>query len=260
MHLTVLLRETRTFLKVVQRSTDDWIVTHSPPVLEKLWLRWSSEVHLNFMCQRVLEQVCEPQNSTQCCVSGACACPPNVAPWEVISATYRTVNGGMQACDGRLSEGASLQFGFVFYEIIRFFYIHLYIDSFLIGPFLFTPPPPSWPVPQLEPSQIRLIVYQDCERRGRNVLFDSNTVKRGPEETPIPVSHANFKSSVIYKVPIKVEITCGGFTETQSLSPQVGRNSLLMGRTQKQDQLIQRRIGENTDECDTFSRSRNHNC
>ncbi|KAK2828092.1 hypothetical protein Q5P01_019126 [Channa striata] len=41
----------------------------------------------------------------------------------------------------------------------------------------------SWPLPQLEPSQIRLIVYQDCERRGRNVLFDSNTKKRGTEET-----------------------------------------------------------------------------
>ncbi|KAM3869631.1 folliculin-interacting protein 1 [Diretmus argenteus] len=57
----------------------------------------------------------------------------------------------------------------------------------------FSPPPRcskedpafSWPIPQLEPSQIRLIVYQDCERRGRNVLFDSNTKKRGTEETPI---------------------------------------------------------------------------
>ncbi|CAJ1063451.1 folliculin-interacting protein 1 isoform X1 [Xyrichtys novacula] len=58
----------------------------------------------------------------------------------------------------------------------------------------FSSPPPrcskedpafSWPVPQLEPSQIRLIVYQDCERRGRNVLFDSNAKKRGTEETPI---------------------------------------------------------------------------
>ncbi|XP_029374908.1 folliculin-interacting protein 1 isoform X2 [Echeneis naucrates] len=45
----------------------------------------------------------------------------------------------------------------------------------------------SWPLPQLEPSQIRLIVYQDCERRGRNVLFDSNAKKRGTEETPITV-------------------------------------------------------------------------
>ncbi|KAG7281198.1 hypothetical protein CRUP_022863, partial [Coryphaenoides rupestris] len=42
-----------------------------------------------------------------------------------------------------------------------------------------------WPITQLEPSQIRLIVYQDCERRGRNVLFDSSAKKRGTEETPI---------------------------------------------------------------------------
>uniref|UniRef100_A0A3Q3BNQ7 Folliculin interacting protein 1 n=1 Tax=Kryptolebias marmoratus TaxID=37003 RepID=A0A3Q3BNQ7_KRYMA len=35
-----------------------------------------------------------------------------------------------------------------------------------------------WPFPQLEPSQIRLIVYQDCEKRGRNVLFDSNAKKK----------------------------------------------------------------------------------
>ncbi|XP_024122331.1 folliculin-interacting protein 1 isoform X1 [Oryzias melastigma] len=58
----------------------------------------------------------------------------------------------------------------------------------------FSSPPPrcskedvafSWPLPQLEPSQIRLIVYQDCERRGRNVLFDSNARKKGTEETPV---------------------------------------------------------------------------
>ncbi|XP_058271153.1 folliculin-interacting protein 1 isoform X2 [Hemibagrus wyckioides] len=55
----------------------------------------------------------------------------------------------------------------------------------------FTPPPKcdkdesafsTWPSPELEPSQIRLIVYQDCERRGRNILFDSDTKKRGMEE------------------------------------------------------------------------------
>ncbi|XP_048093397.1 folliculin-interacting protein 1 isoform X2 [Alosa alosa] len=43
----------------------------------------------------------------------------------------------------------------------------------------------SWPAPELEPSQIRLIVYQDCERRGRNVLFDSNTKKRSAEEPQV---------------------------------------------------------------------------
>lgn len=67
----------QTFLKVLERSSDEWIVIHSPPVLGKPWLRWSSEVHLNFMCQRVLEQVCDPQNSSRCCVSGACARPSN---------------------------------------------------------------------------------------------------------------------------------------------------------------------------------------
>ncbi|XP_077182986.1 folliculin-interacting protein 1 isoform X2 [Paroedura picta] len=36
----------------------------------------------------------------------------------------------------------------------------------------------SWPLPEYDPSQIRLIVYQDCERRGRNVLFDSNAKRR----------------------------------------------------------------------------------
>ncbi|XP_055082578.1 folliculin-interacting protein 1 isoform X2 [Periophthalmus magnuspinnatus] len=58
----------------------------------------------------------------------------------------------------------------------------------------FSSPPPrcnkeepafSWSVPQLEPCQIRLLVYQDCERRGRNVLFDSNAKKRGAEDANI---------------------------------------------------------------------------
>ncbi|XP_045896591.1 folliculin-interacting protein 1 isoform X1 [Micropterus dolomieu] len=51
----------------------------------------------------------------------------------------------------------------------------------------------SWPIPQLEPSQIRLIVYQDCERRGRNVLFDSSAKKRGTEETPITSTEGQVK-------------------------------------------------------------------
>lgn len=46
---------------------------------------------------------------------------------------------------------------------------------------------PSWPLPEFDPSQIRLIVYQDCERRGRNVLFDSS-VKRKNEDTSVSVS------------------------------------------------------------------------
>ncbi|XP_069366232.1 folliculin-interacting protein 1 isoform X2 [Paralichthys olivaceus] len=50
-----------------------------------------------------------------------------------------------------------------------------------------------WPLPQLEPSQIRLIVYQDCERRGRNVIFDSNAKKRSTEETPITSTEGQVK-------------------------------------------------------------------
>ncbi|XP_073680837.1 folliculin-interacting protein 1 isoform X2 [Garra rufa] len=44
---------------------------------------------------------------------------------------------------------------------------------------------PSWSSPELEPSQIRLIVYQDCERRGRNVLFDSDARKKSTEDAPV---------------------------------------------------------------------------
>uniref|UniRef100_A0A673IVL3 Folliculin-interacting protein 1-like n=1 Tax=Sinocyclocheilus rhinocerous TaxID=307959 RepID=A0A673IVL3_9TELE len=42
-----------------------------------------------------------------------------------------------------------------------------------------------WSSPELDPSQIRLIVYQDCERRGRNVLFDSDARKRSTEDAPV---------------------------------------------------------------------------
>ncbi|KAH0629765.1 hypothetical protein JD844_012115, partial [Phrynosoma platyrhinos] len=42
----------------------------------------------------------------------------------------------------------------------------------------------SWPLPEFDPSQIRLIVYQDCERRGRNVLFDSSA-KRKTEDSSV---------------------------------------------------------------------------
>ncbi|XP_005376139.1 PREDICTED: folliculin-interacting protein 1 isoform X2 [Chinchilla lanigera] len=42
----------------------------------------------------------------------------------------------------------------------------------------------SWPLSEFDPGQIRLIVYQDCERRGRNVLFDSS-VKRKNEDTSV---------------------------------------------------------------------------
>ncbi|XP_027622374.1 folliculin-interacting protein 2 isoform X2 [Tupaia chinensis] len=37
--------------------------------------------------------------------------------------------------------------------------------------------PHSWPCSELDLSEIRLLVYQDCERRGRQVLFDSKAVQ-----------------------------------------------------------------------------------
>uniref|UniRef100_A0A4W5JYA4 Folliculin interacting protein 1 n=1 Tax=Hucho hucho TaxID=62062 RepID=A0A4W5JYA4_9TELE len=51
----------------------------------------------------------------------------------------------------------------------------------MLHAFVLSPPSlslSSWSSPQLDPSQIRLILYQDCERRGRNVLFDSSAKKR----------------------------------------------------------------------------------
>ncbi|XP_030047461.1 folliculin-interacting protein 2 isoform X2 [Microcaecilia unicolor] len=39
----------------------------------------------------------------------------------------------------------------------------------------------SWPCSEFDLSSIRLIVYQDCERRGRQVLFDSKAVREVEE-------------------------------------------------------------------------------
>ncbi|KAF4076934.1 hypothetical protein AMELA_G00202270 [Ameiurus melas] len=73
---------------------------------------------------------------------------------------------------------------------------------------VFTPPPKcdkdesafgSWPSPQLEPSQIRLIVYQDCERRGRNILFDSDMKKRSIEEASVMKTCADSQAKMFRK-------------------------------------------------------------
>lgn len=53
-------------------------------------------------------------------------------------------------------------------------------------------------------------------------------MKRGPEETPIPVSHANFKSSVIYKVPIKGDHLQGIHRNPESVPS--GREKLPVNR------------------------------
>ncbi|CAI5766615.1 UDENN FNIP1/2-type domain-containing protein [Podarcis lilfordi] len=57
---------------------------------------------------------------------------------------------------------------------------------------------PSWPLPEFDPSQIRLIVYQDCERRGRNVLFDSSA-KRRTEDSSVSKLCSDAQVKVIGK-------------------------------------------------------------
>ncbi|KAM6150548.1 folliculin-interacting protein 1 isoform 3-T3 [Erethizon dorsatum] len=54
----------------------------------------------------------------------------------------------------------------------------------------------SWPLSEFDPSQIRLIVYQDCERRGRNVLFDSS-VKRKNEDTSVSGSRCSSDANML---------------------------------------------------------------
>ncbi|XP_045343980.1 folliculin-interacting protein 1 isoform X3 [Leopardus geoffroyi] len=54
----------------------------------------------------------------------------------------------------------------------------------------------SWPLPEFDPSQIRLIVYQDCERRGRNVLFDSS-VKRKNEDISVSGSRCSSDANML---------------------------------------------------------------
>uniref|UniRef100_A0A8C9EYM7 UDENN FNIP1/2-type domain-containing protein n=1 Tax=Pavo cristatus TaxID=9049 RepID=A0A8C9EYM7_PAVCR len=54
----------------------------------------------------------------------------------------------------------------------------------------------SWPLPEFDPSQIRLIVYQDCERRGRNVLFDSSA-KRKIEDVSVSGSRCSSDANML---------------------------------------------------------------
>uniref|UniRef100_A0A8C0SI23 Folliculin interacting protein 1 n=3 Tax=Canis lupus TaxID=9612 RepID=A0A8C0SI23_CANLF len=54
----------------------------------------------------------------------------------------------------------------------------------------------SWPLSEFDPSQIRLIVYQDCERRGRNVLFDSS-VKRKSEDISVSGSRCSSDANML---------------------------------------------------------------
>ncbi|XP_018098729.1 folliculin-interacting protein 2 isoform X2 [Xenopus laevis] len=61
----------------------------------------------------------------------------------------------------------------------------------------------SWPCSDLDLNCIRLIVYQDCERRGRQVLFDSKAVRvirnectqRASEDAPAKISTKSRQTS-----------------------------------------------------------------
>ncbi|XP_043826317.1 LOW QUALITY PROTEIN: folliculin-interacting protein 2 [Dromiciops gliroides] len=55
----------------------------------------------------------------------------------------------------------------------------------------------SWSCSEFDLNEIRLIVYQDCERRGRQVLFDSKAVRKMEE------SVAQRPEDVLLKMPVR---------------------------------------------------------
>ncbi|XP_069869151.1 folliculin-interacting protein 2 isoform X1 [Dipodomys merriami] len=68
----------------------------------------------------------------------------------------------------------------------------------------------SWSCSELDVSEIRLIVYQDCERRGRQVLFDSKAVQKMEE---VAAQKAE-------DIPVKMSAKCcqGGSSVNNSVS------------------------------------------
>ncbi|XP_038651861.1 folliculin-interacting protein 1 isoform X2 [Scyliorhinus canicula] len=82
----------------------------------------------------------------------------------------------------------------------------------------------SWPAPEFNPSQIRLIVYQDCERRGRNVLFDSKAAKK-TEETSASKVCSDIQVKILEKYcPTKCS-TCTSSSDSLSSSTSSAPNS-----------------------------------
>ncbi|XP_032659343.1 folliculin-interacting protein 2 isoform X2 [Chelonoidis abingdonii] len=53
----------------------------------------------------------------------------------------------------------------------------------------------SWSCSEFDLNEIRLIVYQDCERRGRQVLFDSKAVRKVDEAAAQKIDDASGKAS-----------------------------------------------------------------
>ncbi|XP_050802186.1 folliculin-interacting protein 2 isoform X2 [Gopherus flavomarginatus] len=74
----------------------------------------------------------------------------------------------------------------------------------------------SWSCSEFDLNEIRLILYQDCERRGRQVLFDSKAVRKVDEAAAQKIEDASGKASAK---------CCQASNETNSISshrPSVG--------------------------------------
>lgn len=129
--------------------------------------------------------------------------------------------------------------GFIIYFCISC--LHLYFNSFLIGPFLCPPtqlasPPAGAQSDQTDSlSGLRearqkcpLWLQHDEEGPGGNTHPCESRLHCVVKLCALSVfaNGVKFQFSVIYIAPIIV-ITCRGFTETQRLSLQAGRNALL---------------------------------
>uniref|UniRef100_A0A452J5U6 UDENN FNIP1/2-type domain-containing protein n=1 Tax=Gopherus agassizii TaxID=38772 RepID=A0A452J5U6_9SAUR len=74
----------------------------------------------------------------------------------------------------------------------------------------------SWSCSEFDLNEIRLIVYQDCERRGRQVLFDSKAVRKVDEAAAQKIEDASGKASA------KCCQASNGTNSISSHSPSVG--------------------------------------
>ncbi|XP_032104444.1 folliculin-interacting protein 2 isoform X2 [Sapajus apella] len=75
----------------------------------------------------------------------------------------------------------------------------------------------SWSCSEFDLNEIRLIVYQDCERRGRQVLFDSKAVQKIEEVT----------AQKTEDIPIKISAKCCQGSSSVSSSVSSSSSSLI---------------------------------
>uniref|UniRef100_A0A8C5YVX5 Folliculin interacting protein 2 n=1 Tax=Marmota marmota marmota TaxID=9994 RepID=A0A8C5YVX5_MARMA len=81
---------------------------------------------------------------------------------------------------------------------------------------------PSWSCSEFDLSDIRLIVYQDCERRGRQVLFDSKAVQKIEE----------MATQKTEDVPVKTSAKCCQGSSSSSSSSSISSHSSSGGSLQ----------------------------